>query len=135
MNWYLKVLKQYSDFSGRARRKEYWMFTLFLMIFAIGAMILDNLLGFTFDMQGQSLGYGYVYLLYVLFALVPGLAVSVRRLHDVGKSGWMVLIGLIPFIGGIWLLVLFVTDSEEGTNNWGPNPKSEENEIGSIGLE
>ena len=134
MNWYLKVLKQYTDFKGRARRKEFWMFTLFHVIFAILAIIIDNILGLSFEIQGQSVGYGWLYLLYVLFALIPGLAVQVRRLHDVGKSGWFLLISLIPIIGGIWLLVLFVTDSEAGANKWGPNPKTGEDEISEIGV-
>ena len=119
MNWYLKVLKQYADFSGRARRKEYWMFVLFNMIFAIVAMILDNVLGIAME----GIGYGPLYGLYVLAMLIPGLAVAVRRLHDVGKSGWMILITLIPLIGAIWLLVLMVTDSNPGENQYGQNPK------------
>jgi uncharacterized membrane protein YhaH (DUF805 family) len=119
MNWYLKVLKQYADFSGRARRKEYWMFVLFNMIFAIVAMILDNVLGIAME----GIGYGPLYGLYALAMLIPGLAVAVRRLHDVGKSGWMILIALIPLIGSIWLLVLMVTDSNAGENQYGQNPK------------
>ena len=119
MNWYLKVLKQYADFSGRARRKEYWMFVLFNMIFAIVAMILDNVLGIAME----GIGYGPLYGLYARAMLIPGLAVAVRRLHDVGKSGWMILIALIPLIGSIWLLVLMVTDSNAGENQYGQNPK------------
>lgn len=119
MNWYLKVLKQYADFSGRARRKEYWMFVLFNMIFAIVAMILDNVLGIAME----GIGYGPLYGLYALAMLIPGLAVAVRRLHDVGKSGWMILISLIPLIGAIWLLVLMATDSNPGENQYGQNPK------------
>lgn len=119
MNWYLKVLKQYADFSGRARRKEYWMFVLFNMIFTIVAMILDNVLGIAME----GIGYGPLYGLYSLAMLIPGLAVAVRRLHDVGKSGWMILIALIPLIGAIWLLVLMVTDSNPGENQYGQNPK------------
>lgn len=123
MNWYLKVLQNYATFSGRARRKEYWIFILFNMIFAIVAMILDNVLGTTFDIMGQNAGYGWLYLFYGLAVFIPGLAVSVRRLHDIGKSGWMFLIALIPLIGAIWLLVLFCTDSQQGSNKWGENPK------------
>ena len=119
MNWYLKVLKQYTDFNGRARRKEYWMYTLFNMIFAIVAMVLDNVLGIAIE----GIGYGPLYLLYALAVLIPGLAVAVRRLHDVGKSGWMILIALIPLIGLIWLLVLLVTDSNPVENQYGQNPK------------
>jgi len=119
MNWYLAVLKNYAGFSGRARRKEYWMFTLFNMIFAIVAIILDNVLGIAME----EIGYGPLYGLYALAVLIPGLAVSVRRLHDVGKSGWMILIALIPLIGAIWLLVLMVTDGKAGENEYGANPK------------
>jgi uncharacterized membrane protein YhaH (DUF805 family) len=119
MNWYLKVLKQYADFSGRARRKEYWMFILFNMIFGIIAMIIDNVFGIAME----AIGYGPVYIVYSLVMLIPALAVGVRRLHDVGKSGWMTLIILIPIIGAIWLLVLLCSDGQQGPNKWGENPK------------
>ena len=119
MNWYIKVLKNYATFSGRARRKEYWMFALFNTIFAIVAMILDNVLGTTVD----DFVYGLFYFLYCLFVIIPSWAVTVRRLHDVGKSGWWIFISLIPLIGGIWLFILTVTDSEPGENQYGPNPK------------
>jgi len=119
MNWYLKVLKQYADFNGRARRKEYWMFALFNIIFLITAMIGDNVLGTTIGV----LPYGVFYFLYALAVFLPGLAVFVRRLHDVGKSGWMSLIILIPLIGAIWILVLACADSQAGSNKWGDNPK------------
>lgn len=130
MKWYLKVLRQYADFSGRARRTEYWMFTLFNIIFALLTMAIDNLLGITFSFSGVDgtpvpFFYGYIYVLYNLFILLPSLAVGVRRLHDVGKSGWMMLVALIPLVGGIWLLVLFCTDSQSGPNKWGANPKEE----------
>jgi len=119
MNWYLKVLKNYAVFSGRARRKEYWMFFLFNVIFAIAALILDHILGTAI----KGFGYGLFYILYGLIVLIPAWAVSIRRLHDVGKSGWFLLIGLIPLIGAIWLLVLFCTDGNAGVNEYGPNPK------------
>ncbi len=122
MNWYLKALKNYVGFTGRARRKEYWMYTLFTIIFLIAAAVLDNVLGLAHPM----VGYGPIYGVYSLATLLPGLAVSVRRLHDVGKSGWFFLIILIPIIGGIWLLVLACTDSQPGANKWGPNPKEGE---------
>jgi uncharacterized membrane protein YhaH (DUF805 family) len=119
MNWYLQVLKKYAVFSGRARRKEYWMFTLFNIIFAAVAALLDNLLGTAIE----GMGYGIIYILYVLAVLIPGIAVSVRRLHDIGKSGWMLLLYLIPLVGAIWILVYLVTDSNPGENEFGPNPK------------
>ena len=122
MNWYLKVLKQYADFTGRARRKEYWMFILFHIIAFVVAILIDSTLGLSFS---PEIPYGWVYVLYALATIVPGLAVAVRRLHDIGKSGWWYFIGLIPLIGSIWLIVLFCTDSESGENKWGPNPKGE----------
>ena len=122
MKWYLNVLNNYATFSGRARRSEYWFFVLFNMIFGIVAMILDNILGTTFDL-GFGISYGYIYLIYTLAILIPGLAVVVRRLHDVGKSGWMYFIFVIPIVGIIWLLVLLCTDSQVGSNKWGENPK------------
>ncbi|MCC7520756.1 MAG: DUF805 domain-containing protein [Flavobacteriaceae bacterium] len=121
MNWYLKVLKQYADFNGRARRTEYWMFVLIYLVTLIIAAVLDNLLGLTF-MEG--IPYGYLYLAVALFSLIPSISVGVRRLHDIGKSGWMYLIVLIPFVGGIWLLVLFVTEGNKGDNQYGPDPKA-----------
>ena len=123
MNWYLKVLKQYADFSGRARRKEYWMFVLFNFIFVIVAMILDNILGLTFKVAGQSMFYGWLYLAYCLAVFIPNLAVCVRRLHDIGKSGWYYFLAFIPLIGAIILLVWACFDSQAGENKWGPNPK------------
>ena len=119
MNWYLKVLKQYADFKGRARRKEYWMFILFNIIFGGIAMILDSVFGIAIE----GVGYGPLYGVYVLVLFIPGLAVAVRRLHDIGKSGWMLLITLIPLIGAIWLLVLLLTDSNPEENLYGANPK------------
>lgn len=124
MNWYIGCLKKYVVFSGRARRKEYWMFYLFNMIFFLVAALLDNLLGLTIDSgYGGSLPYGWIYMLYSLAVMLPGLAVSIRRLHDLGKSGWWIFISLIPLVGGIWLIVLLVTDSQPGPNQYGLNPK------------
>ena len=125
MNWYLKVLNQYADFSGRARRKEYWMFVLFNIIFAFIAMALDNVLGISFNIAGQNVGYGWIYTIYGLAVFIPGLAVAVRRLHDVGKSGWMMFIALIPLIGAIWLIVLEATKGDVGANEYGQDPKEE----------
>ena len=133
MNWYLTVLRNYAVFSGRARRKEYWMFALFNIIFLIVAVIIDNILGTKFEMNGITLPYGYVYTLYTLSILVPGLAVMVRRLHDVGRSGWFFFIAFIPLAGPIWLLVVLCTDSDRGVNNYGPNPKEGSQQVGTSG--
>lgn len=134
MEWFLKVMRQYADFRGRARRTEYWMFGLFVGL--IGLVFYAILLGGIFANSSvlMTLG-GLLYGLFCLAVLIPALAVGVRRLHDVGKSGWMMLVGLIPFVGGIWLLVLYCTDSQYGENQWGPNPKGFGNssDIGEIG--
>lgn len=108
MHWYIKVLNQYTDFRGRSRRKEYWVFVLFNIFFSSLASILSPQLSF----------------IYSLFVFFPSLAVLVRRLHDVGKSGWMFFIILIPLIGSIWLLILLLTDSDPEENEYGENPKS-----------
>lgn len=130
MKYYLDVLKKYAEFSGRARRKEYWMFILFHMLFAIVAMILDNLFGIAFG----NIGYGPLYAIYSLVMFIPGLAVAVRRLHDVGKSGWMMLILLIPIIGAIWMLILLATEGNKGKNQHGTDPKWFGEEINEIGI-
>ena len=125
MEWYLKVMRDnYANFSGRARRKEYWMFVLVQTIVMIGLMILDSVLGLDFELQGISLGYGYLYLIGLIVHFIPSLAVLVRRLHDVGKSGWFYFIFLIPLIGIIWLLVLYCTEGQKQDNKWGPDPKA-----------
>ena len=125
MEWYLKVMRDnYANFSGRARRKEYWMYVLVQSIIMIGLMILDSVLGLDFELQGISLGYGYLYLIGVIVHFIPSLAVLVRRLHDVGKSGWFYFIFLIPIIGIIWLLVLYCTEGQKQDNKWGPDPKA-----------
>ena len=123
MEWYIKVINSYSDFNGRARRKEYWMFTLWNIIFALLASLLDYSFGIVYPL----VGYGPLYIAYALFVLVPGIAVTVRRLHDTGKSGWMYLVAFIPIAGWIWLLILFVTEGNEGNNAYGEDPKQFEN--------
>ncbi|MGB2364470.1 MAG: DUF805 domain-containing protein [Flavobacteriales bacterium] len=125
MNWYLKVLSLYFDFNGRARRREYWMFALVNFIISTLIVVIDNALGFSFNYTGNISGVGIFNLLYNLLILIPSLAVAVRRLHDIGKSGWMLLIGLIPLAGAIWLLILLLRDSEAGENKYGANPKGQ----------
>ena len=121
MNWYLKVLRQYTDFKGRARRTEYWMFTLVNVIISLSLVMIDGKMGVSiFD----DIAYGYLTLFYSLAVFIPGLAVTVRRLHDIGKSGWWYLVGLIPLIGGIWLLILLVTEGVPQENEYGSNPKA-----------
>lgn len=113
MNWYLEVLKKYADFNGRARRKEYWMFALFNFIVIVALLIVDGILGTI----------GLLYGLYLLAVLLPSIGVTVRRLHDTGRSGWWILIGLVPFVGGIILLVFAIQDGTPGENEYGKNPK------------
>ncbi len=108
MSWYIKVLKNYAVFNGRARRKEYWMFVLFNVIFAVVLTIIDLITG----LYSKSAGIGLFTGIYSLAVLVPTLAVSVRRLHDTNHSGWWYLIGLVPLAGAIILLVFFVRDSD-----------------------
>lgn len=131
MKWYLKVVRDnYANFSGRARRQEYWMFALFNAIFIIAIMTISGGIAAATDLPALM----GLYAIYALGVLIPSLAVAVRRLHDVGKSGWFYLIGLIPIIGGIWLFVLFVTEGDKGPNQYGPDPKAENmEEIDEIG--
>lgn len=122
-NWYKKVVfDNYANFNGRARRSEYWYFALMNLIVLIGAAVLDNLLGLTFGV----LHFGWLYVMVALSVFIPGLAVAVRRLHDVGKSGWFYFIVLIPIVGVIWLLVLFFTEGNHDENQYGENPKTVE---------
>lgn len=119
MNWYLEVLKKYAVFSGRARRKEYWFFLLFNVIISIVLGIIDGVTG-SFS---PEVGVGFLGGIYSLAVLIPGLAVSVRRLHDTERSGWWLLIAFVPIIGAIVLLVFMVQDTKPGENQYGENPK------------
>jgi uncharacterized membrane protein YhaH (DUF805 family) len=113
MNWYLEVLKKYAVFSGRARRQEYWMFFLFNLIITFVLGFIEGIVG----------GPGVMGLIYTLALLIPGIAVSVRRLHDTDRSGWWLLIAFVPFIGAIALLLFFVQDGNSGQNEYGEDPK------------
>ena len=119
MNWYLHVLKNYATFSGRARRKEYWIFFLISALISIVLTLLDILLG-TYSVEYEA---GLFSGLYSLLILIPSIAVVVRRLHDTDRSGWWILISLIPLIGVIVLFVFICLDSQPGTNRFGANPK------------
>ena len=111
---------KYVDFSGRARRSEYWYFALFSFLVGLATNIIDAILGTDYD--GATTG-GLINTVAGLALFLPGLAVAVRRLHDTDRSGWWILIGLIPIIGWILLLVWFCTDSK-ADNQYGPNPKT-----------
>ena len=117
MDWYLKVLRNYFNFEGRARRKEYWMFFLFNLIISFAIGIVDGIVGLKVGYMG-TLG-----LLYSLGILLPSIAVGTRRLHDIDRSGWWQLIGLIPIIGVIVLIVWYASEGNTGSNRFGPDPK------------
>jgi uncharacterized membrane protein YhaH (DUF805 family) len=116
MNYYLDAFHKYTEFSGRATRTQYWMFVLFNAIVSIAIGIITALL--SPGTIATSIGW-----LYFFATLVPSLALGVRRLHDTDRSGWWILIVLIPLIGAIVLLVFLVLDSTPGDNSYGPNPK------------
>ena len=126
MHWYLEVLKKYAQFDGRARRKEYWMFALinflieivFLLVVVLAAAAMSHS-----DNPGAAMLLLIPFYLYAFAIFIPALAVTVRRLHDTGKSGWFVLLGFVPIVGGIIVLVFMCQDSQPGPNEFGPNPK------------
>ncbi|WIO73914.1 DUF805 domain-containing protein [Porticoccaceae bacterium LTM1] len=119
MNYYLAVIKKYAVFSGRARRSEYWFFVLFNLIISFAMGFIDGLTG----MFNSEVGLGVLGGFYSLFILIPSIAVSVRRMHDTGRSGWWVLINLVPLVGWIIFLVFSVQDSNDGSNEYGDSPK------------
>ena len=118
MDYMFLPLKKFADFNGRARRKEYWMFVLFTFLVSMVLGILDAMI--------SPEGVGMLGLIFQLAVLIPTIAVAVRRMHDVGKSGWFIL---IP----IYNLILAVTEGEKGTNQYGADPKGDGNEISDIG--
>jgi uncharacterized membrane protein YhaH (DUF805 family) len=119
VNWYKEVLRKYSTFEGRARRKEYWFFMLGNFIAVVVLTIVDMALG-TFNEQAEIGLFGGIYLLAVL---IPSIAVTVRRLHGTNRSAWWFLFNFIPVIGSIVIMVLAALDSQPGGNRFGPNPK------------
>lgn len=126
MNEYLNAFRQYATFTGRARRREYWMFALFNAVIIFVLAILAGMLSPNMDQTGPSLNLGTaLYGLYTLAVFIPSLAVTARRLHDTGRSGWWQLINLVPFVGSIILLIFAVQDSQPGSNRWGTNPKGQ----------
>ena len=115
MDWFKKGLRNYANFSGRARRKESWYFVLVQMGLVIIAMILDAII---FNSET-----GLFYIVVALGLFLPGLAVTIRRLHDTSRSGWWFLISILPLIGSIILLVFLASDTKFETNQWGPPAK------------
>ena len=129
MHWYIEALKKYAVFTGRSRRSEYWYFQLFNILIGIAIILVFAFLGGVLagiTGNGEKTAEAIAQLAYSAFALatfLPALGVLIRRLHDTNRSGWWVLIGLVPFIGGIVLIVFCVEDSQVGSNQYGPNPK------------
>ncbi|MCD9574891.1 DUF805 domain-containing protein [Flavobacterium soyae] len=135
IEWYKKVVfENYANFKGRARRSEYWYFALANAIISFSLIIIGVIAGAIFGdaVTGGIIGY-VLFILYSFATLLPGLGVIVRRLHDIGKSGWFYFVALIPFAGGIWLLILLCTDGDYGPNQYGSDPKNEIEEINEIG--
>jgi len=121
MSWYFNVLKNYATFSGRARRKEYWMFVLFNVIASFILGFIDGITGTI----SPEFGLGLLSGIYTLAIIIPSLAVTVRRLHDTNRSGGWFFIILIPFVGAIVLFVFSVLDSDSEENQYGPVPALE----------
>ena len=119
MQWYLKVIKNYLGFSGRAHRTEFWMFVLVNLVICIVIGMVEGVLG----IRSAETGVGPLTSLYSLAVLLPSIAVAIRRLHDIGRSGWWLLIGFVPVVGGLVLLVFYCLDSVPD-NEYGPNPKA-----------
>ena len=112
--------KKYFDFSGRARRKEYFLFNIFAVIILVISFFIDILIG-TYD---EELGWGLFSGIYLIFFFIPALAVSIRRLHDWDKSGWFLLLNLIPFVGQLIVFVFMCIPGNVGANRFGPGPKA-----------
>ena len=126
MQWYLKALKQYADFGGRARRTEFWMFVLVNVVISVVLGIVDTATGTAnaYAVGGMaSYSPGILGGLYALAVLIPSIAVTVRRLHDTDRSGWWLLIAFVPLLGAIALIVFYCMDGTPGPNKFGPDPK------------
>jgi uncharacterized membrane protein YhaH (DUF805 family) len=123
MEWMLMPVRRYADFSGRSRRKEFWMFQLGIFLLYIAVLILAAILGAISEtLSGIVM---IIFAIAMLGLIIPSIAVAVRRMHDQDKSGWMLLLGLIPLIGSIILLVFYCTDGTPGPNQYGPDPKGQ----------
>jgi uncharacterized membrane protein YhaH (DUF805 family) len=135
IEWYkIAMFQNYSNFSGRARRSEYWYFRLATAVIFFALIAFAGLLAIV---AGGALAFQIaiaIFFIYILLSVIPSLAVTVRRMHDLGKSGWNVLISFIPLVGPIWFLVLLATEGEQGENYYGPDPKSTIEEIDEIGI-
>jgi uncharacterized membrane protein YhaH (DUF805 family) len=120
IDYALTPLRKFADFSGRARRAEYWWFYLLVIVGYLMASIIDSLMG----LDGTVGPYGIITLVFGLAMLLPSIAAGVRRLHDTDRSGWWMLIAFVPLVGVIVLLVVFVLEGTQGENRFGPDPKA-----------
>ena len=127
MKDFSNVFKKTFNFSDRSRRKEFWMFTLWVFIISIVLTIVEFATGLVIEPD-----IGILTTIFSLVILIPSLSVTVRRLHDIGRTGWWLLLGLIPLLGWIALLVLTLLDSESGSNKYGPNPKETADEFAAV---
>ena len=118
MNYFLDALKNYATFSGRATRQQYWMFVLFSVIFSFLLGIVDGLFGFV-----NEIDMGLLSTLFSLAILIPSIAILARRLHDIGRTGWWILLIFIPLIGAIVILIFTLLDSEKNENQYGESLK------------
>ena len=129
MEWMILPLKRYADFSGRSRRLEFWMFTLFLILAMTASIVLFAIFGAVAESTGAltTSTIGTILVILVILAylavLIPAIAVQVRRFHDQNLSGWMVLLGFVPYLGGLIVLVFMCIDGTPGPNRYGPDPK------------
>ncbi len=131
MHWMLMPFRRYADFSGRSRRMEYWMFTLFYLLVIFGLLILAFAVGSPVGTDLTTIETLCLMLVgfFVLGTIIPSIAVTVRRLHDQDKSGWFYLVSFIPYVGGLILLVLMCLDGTTGSNQYGPDPKGGDADI------
>lgn len=118
MSWYISVFRNYDDFSGRARRKEYWLFLLTNMVLVCVAAILDYVVG-----THEITSLGVFGLLFVAAITIPSWAVAVRRLHDSSRSGWWLLVSVVPFVGLLVAIVLLLLPGTPGENEYGQDPR------------
>lgn len=135
MEWMIMPLKRYADFQGRSRRKEYWMFTLLIALVMMALFVPIFALGMASSGSGDGSAFGVVgglgmtvIAVFYLAILCPALAVQVRRFHDQDRSGWMILLGFIPYVGGLILLVFMCLEGTRGPNRFGPDPKGRAHE-------
>jgi uncharacterized membrane protein YhaH (DUF805 family) len=126
MHWFVQGWRNVSDSSGRSRRREYWWFTLGNLVLFLAIHLIEALVfGLELEIYPISAIFNFV-------AALAGIVVTVRRLHDIGKSGWWILIGIIPFVGWLILLIFTLRDGEPGSNQWGPNPKEPTRQLAEV---